>query len=114
MTTQINLNTLSSFVGNDPELMRQMLAAYLRFLPKSIEEIRNALAIHSASVLMRELHQLKPSLENIKVSLSNGSFDDLYNDIKINGITTANQQMVLEIIYKTEYIINLIKDELRK
>ena len=114
MTTQLNLNILSSFVGNDPDLMRQMLSAYLRFLPKSVEGLRTALEIHSAPVLLSELHQLKPNLENIRVSLSNGSIEELYQDIKTNGITSINQQMVLEIIYKTEYIINLIKDELRK
>lgn len=114
MTAQLNLNNLGAFVGNDPDLIRQMLAAYLRFLPKSVEGIRAALEARKCPELLVELHQLKPNLENIKITLSTGSFDELYNDIKTNGLNSSNHQMVLEVIYKSERAINLIKDELRK
>jgi hypothetical protein len=114
MTTQLNLNTLRSFVGNDPELVEDILGAYIRFLPKSINAIKNALEIQSASALLKELHQLKPNLENVGVCLSDGSFNDLYRDVQISGITSDNQHLVLEVIQKTEDIIKLINDELKK
>lgn len=114
MTTQINLNTLRSFVGNNPELIKEMLEAYIRFLPKSINAIKNALEIQSATSLLKELHQLKPNLENVGICLSDGSFNELYRDIQIRGITSDNRHLVLEVIQKTEDIIMLINDELKK
>jgi hypothetical protein len=114
MTVHLNLNKLSAFVGDDPDLIKQMLGAYLRFLPKSVEGIRAALESRRCQELLVELHQLKPNLENIKITLSVGSFDELYDDIKTNGLNSSNHQMVLEIIYKSERVISLIKNELRR
>jgi hypothetical protein len=46
--------------------------------------------------------------------LSDGSFNELYRDVQISGITSDNQHLVLEVIQKTEDIIKLVNDELKK
>lgn len=114
MSMTIDLNNLRRFVGHDPSLVRQMVLAYLRFLPENIQNIKLALLNKDNETLLREIHQLKPNLMNIGVQLESLTFEELYQKLKAEGITPINEQLLCEAVHITERTIGLLQQELNE
>lgn len=112
MSFNLDLSNLKRFVGDDPDLVRQMLLAYLKFLPSNIHNIKSAMGINDHEAVLREIHQLKPNLMNIGVQLGSITFEDLYQKLKLEGINELNKQLLIEAVEVTEKTIQLLELEL--
>lgn len=112
MSFNLDLSNLKRFVGDDPDLVRQMLLAYLKFLPSNIHNIKSAMGINDLEAVLHEIHQLKPNLMNIGVQLGSITFEDLYQKLKLEGINELNKQLLIEAVEVTEKTIQLLELEL--
>ena len=112
MSFNLDLSNLKRFVGDDPELVRQMLLAYTKFLPGNIENIKSAIINNDNEAVLHEIHQLKPNLMNIGVQLGSITFEDLYQKLKLEGINELNKQLLIEAVEVTEKTIQLLELEL--
>jgi hypothetical protein len=55
----------------------------------------------NGDLVRMELHQLKPNLENIKINPIGCSFNELSNQIKINGVNDSVDQIIDQLIDRT-------------
>jgi PAS domain S-box-containing protein len=98
---EIDLSVLRDYVGGEESLLINVLEAYRSFLPDSLSKLKAFADQKNGDLVRMELHQLKPNLENIKINPTGCSFNELSNQIKINGINDSVAQIIDQLIERT-------------
>lgn len=98
---EIDLSVLSDYVGGEESLLINVLEAYRSYLPDSLSKLKVFADQKNGDLVRMELHQLKPNLENIKINPTGCSFNELSNQIKINGINDSVAQTIDQLIDRT-------------
>lgn len=107
----IDVSILKDYVGNDESLLINVLEAYISFLPQSLERLKIALSTSDVDALRTELHQLRPNLENLKLSPTMCTFNDLSNRLKTIGVDETPVLYLQDVIETGEIAIHQIKDK---
>ncbi|WP_148096735.1 response regulator, partial [Aphanothece sacrum] len=107
----IDVSILKDYVGNDESLLINVLEAYISFLPQSLERLKIALSTSDVDALRTELHQLRPNLENLKLSPTMCTFNDLSNRLKTIGVDETSVLYLQDVIETGEIAIHQIKDK---
>lgn len=105
---EVDLTTLRDYVGGEESLLINVLEAYTSFLPGSLTKLKEGVDLKNGDLVRIELHQIKPNLENIKIQPVGCSFNDLSNQIKINGISDSVAQTIHQLIEKTNKALEWI------
>jgi CheY-like chemotaxis protein len=106
---EIDLSVLRDYVGGEESLLINVLEAYRSFLPDSLSKLKDFADQKNGDLVRMELHQLKPNLENIKIHPIGCSFNELSNQIKINGINDSVAQIIDQLIERTNKALLWIK-----
>jgi CheY-like chemotaxis protein/anti-sigma regulatory factor (Ser/Thr protein kinase) len=106
---EVDLTVLRDYVGGEENLLRNVLEAYTDFLPGSLVKLQEGVDQRNGDLVRAELHQLKPNLENIKIQPVGCSFNELSNQIKINGINESVAQIVFQLIEKSNKSLDWIR-----
>jgi len=93
---EVDLTILRDYVGGEENLLINVLEAYTDFLPGSLTKLQEGMDQRNGDLVRVELHQLKPNLENIKIHPVGCSFNDLSNQIKINGINESVAHTIVQ------------------
>jgi hypothetical protein len=101
-------------VGGEESLLVNVLEAYTDFLPGSLTKLQEVAEQRNGDLVRAELHQLKPNLENIKIHPVGCSFNELSNQIKINGVNESVALIILQLIEKSNKALDWIKDFLAR
>lgn len=105
---EVDLTILRDYVGGEESLLLNVLEAYTSFLPGSLVKLKEGADLKDGDLVRIELHQLKPNLENIKIQPVGCSFNDLSNQIKINGINDSVAQTIDSLIEKSNKALEWI------
>ena len=105
---EVDLTILRDYVGGEESLLINVLEAYTSFLPESLAKLKEGVDLKDGDLVRIELHQIKPNLENIKIQPVGCSFNDLSNQIKINGINDSVAQTIDQLIEKTNKALEWI------
>ncbi|MFM2000499.1 MAG: hypothetical protein RL204_2446, partial [Bacteroidota bacterium] len=105
---EVDLTILRDYVGGEESLLINVLEAYTSFLPGSLVKLKEGVDLKDGDLVRIELHQIKPNLENIKIQPIGCSFNDLSNQIKINGINDSVSQTIHQLIEKTNKALEWI------
>jgi two-component system, sensor histidine kinase len=111
---EVDLTILRDYVGGDESLLLNVLEAYTTFLPSSLAKLKEGINQKDGDAVRTELHQIKPNLENIKIQPIGGSFNDLSNQIKINGITDSVAQTINLLIERSNRALEWISNFLSR
>jgi CheY-like chemotaxis protein len=106
---EVDLTILKDYVGGEENLLRNVLEAYTDFLPGSLIKLQQGIDQRNGDLVRAELHQLKPNLENIKIQPEGSSFNELSNQIKIDGINESVAQIVFQLIEKSNKSLDWIR-----
>lgn len=102
---------LLDYVGNDESLLINVLEAYISFLPQSLVRLEKALENKDVDALRTELHQLRPNLENLKMTPTKCSFNDLSQRLKTIGIDDTSIIYIKDVIETGEQAIAQITEK---
>lgn len=107
----IDVSMLLDYVGNDESLLINVLEAYISFLPQSLVRLEKALENKDVDALRTELHQLRPNLENLKMTPTKCSFNDLSQRLKTIGIDDTSIIYIKDVIETGEQAIAQITEK---
>ena len=107
---EVDLTILRDYVGGEESLLVNVLEAYTDFLPGSLIKLQEVAEQRNGDLVRAELHQLKPNLENIKIHPVGCSFNELSNQIKINGVNESVALIIIQLIEKSNKALDWIKD----
>ncbi|MFM7770968.1 MAG: ATP-binding protein, partial [Bacteroidota bacterium] len=96
---EVDLTTLRQYVGNNEEMLKQIIAGYLQHLPPQMDRLEKALGEEDLSALRHELHQLKATMEIIGVRPRPLGFQDISSALKETGLTAVAKESI-------EFVLN--------
>ncbi len=107
---ELDLSMLKQYVGNDINVLKDVVNGYLEHLPPQLDRLELALVGSDLLALRHELHQLKASMEIIGVRPEGLSFAGISNELKTEGLSTLAKTAINTVIVKgKEAIVGLRK-----
>jgi PAS domain S-box-containing protein len=107
---ELDLSMLKQYVGNDVNVLKDVVSGYLEHLPPQLDRLELALVGSDVLALRHELHQLKASMEIIGVRPEGLSFAGISNELKSEGLSTHAKDAISSVIAKgKQAIISLRK-----
>jgi CheY-like chemotaxis protein len=107
---ELDLSMLKQYVGNDVNVLKDVVSGYLEHLPPQLDRLELALVGLDVLALRHELHQLKASMEIIGVRPEGLSFAGISNELKSEGLSTLAKDAISSVIAKgKQAVISLRK-----
>lgn len=107
---ELDLSMLKQYVGNDVNVLKEVVGGYLEHLPPQLNRLELALVGADVLALRHELHQLKASMEIIGVRPEGLSFAGISNELKTEGLSPLAKAAIDTVIVKgKEAIVGLRK-----
>lgn len=107
---ELDLSMLKQYVGNDANVLKEVVGGYLEHLPPQLNRLELALVGADVLALRHELHQLKASMEIIGVRPEGLSFAGISNELKAEGLSPLAKAAISTVIVKgKEAIVGLRK-----
>lgn len=97
-TEELDLTMLKQYVGNDADVLKDVVGGYLEHLPPQLDRLELALVGSDVAALRHELHQLKASMEIIGVRPDGLSFAGISNELKSDGVTDIAKAAIITVI----------------
>jgi CheY-like chemotaxis protein len=97
---ELDLSMLKQYVGNDVNVLKDVVSGYLEHLPPQLDRLELALVGSDVIALRHELHQLKASMEIIGVRPEGLSFAGISNELKAEGLSTLAKDAISSVIAK--------------
>jgi CheY-like chemotaxis protein len=95
---ELDLSMLKQYVGNDINILKDVVSGYLEHLPPQLDRLELALVGSDVSALRHELHQLKASMEIIGVRPEGLSFAGISNELKSEGLSPLATSAINSLI----------------
>lgn len=96
----LDLSMLKQYVGNDANILKDVVSGYLTHLPPQLDRLELALVGSDIVALRHELHQLKASMEIIGVRPEGLSFAGISNELKSEGLSALAKSAITSVISK--------------
>jgi PAS domain S-box-containing protein len=107
---ELDLSMLKQYVGDDIQVLKDVVSGYLTHLPPQLDRLELALVGSDVLALRHELHQLKASMEIIGVRPDGLSFAAISNELKSDGLSDLVKTAINSVITKgKDAIISLRK-----
>lgn len=107
---ELDLSMLKQYVGDDIQVLNDVVSGYLTHLPPQLDRLELALVGSDVLALRRELHQLRASMEIIGVRPDELSFAAISNELKSDGLSDLVKTAINSVITKgKDAIISLRK-----
>ena len=94
----LDLSMLKQYVGNDVNVLKDVVSGYLVHLPPQLDRLELALVGSDVLALRHELHQLKASMEIIGVRPNGLSFAGISTELKTEGLSTLAKAAITSVI----------------
>ncbi|MFM7723089.1 MAG: ATP-binding protein [Bacteroidota bacterium] len=107
---QLDLTVLRQYVGDNEEMLNQVIGGYLLHLPPQMDRLEKAILEEDVTALRHELHQLKATLEIIGVRPSPLSFQQVSNHLKGDGVTPEARETILILLNQGRAAIQALRD----
>jgi PAS domain S-box-containing protein len=107
---KLDLTVLRQYVGDNEEMLNQVIGGYLLHLPPQMERLEKAILEEDVLALRHELHQLKATMEIIGVRPTPLSFQDLSIHLKGDGVTSDVKESVLNLLKQGRAAIQALRD----
>ena len=107
---QLDLTVLKQYVGDNEEMLNQVIGGYLLHLPPQMNRLEKAILEEDVAALRHELHQLKATLEIIGVRPSPLSFQEVSNHLKSEGVTLEARETILDLLKQGRAAIQALHD----
>ncbi|MBM3447611.1 MAG: response regulator [Bacteroidetes bacterium] len=107
---KLDLTVLRQYVGDNEEMLNQVIGGYLLHLPPQMERLEKAILEEDVLALRHELHQLKATMEIIGVRPNPLSFQDLSVHLKGDGVTSNVKESVLNLLKQGRAAIQALRD----
>lgn len=107
---QLDLTVLRQYVGDNEEMLNQVIGGYLTHLPPQMERLEKAILEEDVLALRHELHQLKATMEIIGVQPSPLGFQEISIQLKGDGVTTQVRESVLNLLKQGRAAIQALRD----
>jgi PAS domain S-box-containing protein len=104
-TEVLDLSVLKQYVGNDIQVLKDVVSGYLEHLPPQLDRLELALVGADILALRHELHQLKASMEIIGVRPDGLSFAGISNELKTEGLSNLAKTAINSVITKGKLAI---------
>lgn len=95
---ELDLSMLKQYVGNDFNVLKDVVSGYLEHLPPQLDRLELALVGSDIAALRHELHQLKASMEIIGVRPEGLSFAGISNELKSEGLSLLAISAIKSVI----------------
>ena len=95
---ELDLSMLKQYVGNDFNVLKDVVSGYLEHLPPQLDRLELALVGSDITALRHELHQLKASMEIIGVRPEGLSFAGISNELKSEGLSLLAISAIKSVI----------------
>lgn len=95
---ELDLSMLKQYVGNDINVLKDVVNGYLEHLPPQLDRLELALVGSDVTALRHELHQLKASMEIIGVRPEGLSFAGISNELKSEGLSAIAKSAIASVI----------------
>jgi PAS domain S-box-containing protein len=102
---ELDLSMLKQYVGNDFNVLKDVVSGYLQHLPPQLDRLELALVGSDVIALRHELHQLKASMEIIGVRPEGLSFAGISNELKTEGLSAVAKSAIASVITKGKQAI---------
>ena len=102
---ELDLSVLKQYVGNEIEVLKDVVKGYLEHLPPQLDRLELALVGSDVLALRHELHQLKASMEIIGVRPEGLSFSGISNELKTEGLSPLAKAAINTVILKGKQAI---------
>jgi CheY-like chemotaxis protein len=96
----LDLSMLKQYVGNDVNVLKDVVSGYLEHLPPQLDRLELALVGSDVTALRHELHQLKASMEIIGVRPEGLSFAGISNELKLEGLSPLAISAINSVVTK--------------
>lgn len=106
---ELDLSMLKQYVGNDTEVLKEVVNGYLEHLPPQLDRLELALIGADVSALRHEIHQLKASLEIIGVRPDGLSFAGISNELKAEGLSPLAESAIASVVSKGKNVIVFLR-----
>ena len=106
---ELDLSMLKQYVGNDVNVLKDVVSGYLEHLPPQLDRLELALVGSDVLALRHELHQLKASMEIIGVRPEGLSFAGISNELKSEGLSTLAKSAISSVIAKGKQAITSLR-----
>jgi CheY-like chemotaxis protein len=97
---ELDLSMLKQYVGNDTNVLKDVVSGYLQHLPPQLDRLELALVGADIIALRHELHQLKASMEIIGVRPDGLSFAGISNELKTEGLSDIAKAAIASVVKK--------------
>jgi CheY-like chemotaxis protein len=97
---ELDLSMLKQYVGDDIQVLKDVVSGYLTHLPPQLDRLELALVGSDVLALRHELHQLKASMEIIGVRPDGLSFAAISNELKSDGLSDLVKTAINSVITK--------------
>lgn len=95
---ELDLSMLKQYVGNDRNVLKDVVYGYLEHLPPQLDRLELALVGSDIIALRHELHQLKASMEIIGVRPEGLSFAGISSELKSEGLSLLAISAIKSVI----------------
>ena len=95
---ELDLSMLKQYVGNNSDVLKDVVSGYLEHLPPQLDRLELALVGEDVLALRHELHQLKASLEIIGIRPEGMSFTGISNELKSEGLSQLAKTAINSVI----------------
>jgi len=102
---ELDLSVLKQYVGNDIQVLKDVVSGYLEHLPPQLDRLELALVGSDVMALRHELHQLKASMEIIGVRPDGLSFAGISNELKSEGLSDLAKTAINSVFTKGKHAI---------
>jgi len=106
---ELDLSMLKQYVGNDVNVLKDVVSGYLEHLPPQLDRLELALVGSDVLALRHELHQLKASMEIIGVRPEGLSFAGISNELKSEGLSTLAKSAISSVIAKGKQAVTSLR-----
>lgn len=106
---ELDLSMLKQYVGNDTEVLKEVVNGYLQHLPPQLDRLELALIGADVSALRHEIHQLKASMEIIGVRPDGLSFAGISNELKAEGLSPLAESAISSVVSKGKNVIVFLR-----
>lgn len=107
---ELDLSMLKQYVGNDFNVLKDVVSGYLQHLPPQLDRLELALVGSDIIALRHELHQLKASMEIIGVRPEGLSFAGISNELKTEGLSPSAKSAITSVISKGKQAISSLRE----
>lgn len=95
---ELDLSMLKQYVGNDVNVLKDVVSGYLEHLPPQLDRLELAIVGSDITAIRHELHQLKASMEIIGVRPVGLSFVGISNELKSEGLSPLATSAINSLI----------------